>query len=318
MSNDITVLDLDSDNLPVENYGESNIDVCAGVGGNLSIIKSTTDKTFILPFQEEPVSELFAVIIGANSRFSKIFYEDPDQPLGARPDCVSADGIKPDSNIENPVCDKCEDCPNNDWGSKAPIEKSGRGGKLCRDIRRIVLCLFSEESFLNQNYINYDIARLDIPPTSLKNLAEYGKKIKNKGYPLDAVIIRIRLETYKSKYVNYAKYVFEPIKVLKPDSDAYKLIKKLEKDIIVEHLLTLEIAKSLDDSVLIQTPVQKKAKSKNSKVKINTVKKQKTASAEKDWVMDNEPMSDTTDLDNYVDDLENENVDIDALLAKEI
>lgn len=70
----------------------------------------------------------------------------------------------------------------NAWGS-------GKGrGKACKNGRRAILVGRSDD------YSKTEGARLNVPPTSVKRLAEYSKKLRELGRPLISVITRINLE----------------------------------------------------------------------------------------------------------------------------
>ena len=84
-------------------------------------------------------TSLDVVVVGANPRLSKTYYEKPwdpnDEPTG--PDCFSLDGIGPDASIADPQNDLCASCPMNAWGSK--ISATGQQIKACSDQKRLAI-----------------------------------------------------------------------------------------------------------------------------------------------------------------------------------
>ena len=74
---------------------------------------------------------LEAVIVGANPKLSKTWYEKawtPDAESTA-PDCFSLDGIGPHIESSNPQNDLCASCEWNAWGSK--VTPQGQQIKAC-------------------------------------------------------------------------------------------------------------------------------------------------------------------------------------------
>jgi hypothetical protein len=86
-----------------------------------------------------PLMQLEMVVIGANSRLSKVLYEDDFQPGDDKePLCSSDDGIKPDMHLASPVFHSCATCPKNQWGSKIS-KASGKEVKACSDVKRLAM-----------------------------------------------------------------------------------------------------------------------------------------------------------------------------------
>src|SRR5208282_104629 len=104
-----------------------------------------------------------------------------------KPDCWSADGVKPDANVLVPVAKTCAACPNNEWGSR--VSETGKKGKKCADRRRMAVVGPAD---LTKNGANCEKFLLHVPAASLKGLAEYEKKVLTpKGIPYYAVVTRI-------------------------------------------------------------------------------------------------------------------------------
>lgn len=108
--------------------------------------------------------------------FCKTFYKDPyagADSSGNPPDCSSADGIRPDPWISQPVHSDCKSCPKNQFGSAT--SRKGKAAKACHDSKRMMIVRADDKDptpipertlYLSQ-----------IPVTSLRSLSDYGKKL---------------------------------------------------------------------------------------------------------------------------------------------
>ena len=77
-------------------------------------------------------TNLNVVIVGANPKLSKVWYESdwsPDRE-SSTPDCFSLDGIKPHENSGLPQNDMCVTCPQNAWGSRV-TPQGHKGESMC-------------------------------------------------------------------------------------------------------------------------------------------------------------------------------------------
>jgi len=152
---------------------------------------------------ETPVGiELDVVIIGANPAVSKIFYAGEWDPNAEdqRPDCASADGKRPDSDIANPVCDSCLKCPNNVLGSKI-IESSGAKSKLCSDLRYLAVVPASDPS---------KVYALTVTVTAMKSLRQFTQTLNNYGVEINEVVTQLSFDEEAS----FPKVVFNKGKFL--------------------------------------------------------------------------------------------------------
>ncbi len=136
----------------------------------------------------DAVQSLELILVKATPTLAKVFYAKAfEEGATGKPDCWSADGVKPDANVEAPVCKSCAACPNNVWGSR--ISESGKKGKLCADRRRMAVVGPSD---LNKNGVECEKLLLHAPAGSLKGLKEYAEKVlQPKGVPYYAVVTRI-------------------------------------------------------------------------------------------------------------------------------
>jgi hypothetical protein len=234
---------------PVVSYSdndlESNKGLIEGVGGGMNFIRLSS-KGFI--FQEDgvkstPKTQVECILLRCTANMVKNFYkgkynekEDPTAP-----DCASADGVKPDKGIKKPCCDYCADCPNNAWGS------GERGGKLCPDRKRLVVCLLGLD--------DYRLYRIDIPPMSLKPTAAYGKMLEGNNVPLNGVFTRLSLDLS----VSYAMLKYDPVRVL--DQATYDRVREIMKDSAINDMLTAQVTSE---------PLQAQKTEKNKKAAAKT------------------------------------------------
>jgi hypothetical protein len=125
---------------------------------------------------------LDTIIVGANSRVSKVFYGKAFDASAenVRPDCWSNDGLKADASIEAPVHTGCSDCPNNVLGSK--ILPSGAKSKMCADQRHLAVVAAADPT---------KVYSLTVPVSGMKALREYFKELGNYGIGPEEVITEL-------------------------------------------------------------------------------------------------------------------------------
>lgn len=132
--------------------------------------------------------EIHVVILGVDpegGRMIKTFYASGYNPSDtAPPDCSSSDGVAPDGWVNNPISATCNRCPKNVFGSAT--SPTGKKTKACRDAKRLWTA--------KPDDIGGVVYGLNVPVTSLKDMAEYGKEIRSAGIPLSAVITRIYMD----------------------------------------------------------------------------------------------------------------------------
>lgn len=136
----------------------------------------------------DAVQSLELILVKATPTLAKVYYKAAfEEGTTGKPDCWSADGIKPDVNVTEPVCKSCQACPNNAWGSR--ISESGKKGKLCADRRRMAVVGPAD---LANNGVDCEKLLLHAPAGSLKGLKEYAEKVlAPKSIPYYAVVTRI-------------------------------------------------------------------------------------------------------------------------------
>lgn len=176
-----------------ESLGDLTAGVMAGFPtisyrGKVWRIRKGGEETNYVDANGDAVQSLEFILAKANPVFAKVYYKAAfEEGATGKPDCWSADGVKPDSNVLEPVCKTCAACPNNEWGSR--ISETGKKGKLCADRRRVAVVGPAD---LANNGVECEKFLLHIPAGSLKGLSEYAEKVlKPKSIPYYAVVTRI-------------------------------------------------------------------------------------------------------------------------------
>jgi len=133
----------------------------------------------------ESINVVILKVEPEGGRMVKTYYINGYNPTDtAPPDCASSNGIAPDSWVQNPVSQSCQQCQKNIFGSAT--SPTGKKTKACRDAKRLWVVKADEA--------DGTVFGLNVPVTSLKDMAEYGKEIRNAGIPLAAVITKIEMD----------------------------------------------------------------------------------------------------------------------------
>lgn len=152
-----------------------------------------------------PRGSIEVIILKASKVVSKIWYEQGYvEGSNAAPDCFSNDGIKPEASSAKPQCTSCAACKHNAWGSR--ITPAGKAGKACSDSKRIAVVPMQD--IPNEAYGGPLLLR--VPAASLQDLAMYGQKMQQQGYPYYSVATRIGFDPAES----YPKFTFGAIRPL--------------------------------------------------------------------------------------------------------
>ena len=133
---------------------------------------------------------LEAVIVGANPKLSKTWYEKqwtPDAESTA-PDCFSLDGIGPHADSSNPQNDLCASCEWNAWGSK--VTPQGQQIKACADQKRLAIVAADDPEG--------SIYLLQVTPAALKGLNAYQKELSVRGIAPEIVRTKVSFDTSAS------------------------------------------------------------------------------------------------------------------------
>ena len=155
------------------------------------------------------------VIVGAAKNLSKIFYASGyTEGANSAPDCFSTDGIVPNPSAVSKQSPTCASCANNVWGSSVSAV-SGKPTKRCADNKRLALVPLQDIN----NEIYGGPLLLRVPAASLQELAQYGQKMQQLGYPSYAIGTRISFDTE----VSYPRFTFQAIRPLN-DDEAVKVM----------------------------------------------------------------------------------------------
>jgi hypothetical protein len=129
---------------------------------------------------------------GAGLYSKTYFSSEYVQGQTAKPDCMSSDGIKPDSWCENPQSDFCRTCPMDQFGSKK--SRTGKDAKACKDSKRLFIVPEDDPE---------NIYLLQIPQSnqaSKKHLTGLGMKIRAGVKTKDGQTVRMPMMAYKVKF----------------------------------------------------------------------------------------------------------------------
>lgn len=176
-------------------------------------IRKGGEEQVYLNDQQEAIQSIEVVMLKSNPVPSKVHYGDKytegDQ---SPPRCWSANGVKPDDGVTNPIHPTCASCPKNVWGSK--ITDEGKKARACSDVRRVAVSFMHQlEEFTagTRKKDDVDVLLLRIPPATLNPLKDYAEKVlKPKGVPPYVVITKIGFDTD----VSYPKLSFKALRFL--------------------------------------------------------------------------------------------------------
>lgn len=180
--------------------------------------------TFTIPQddgQSKSSETLKAVIIDQYP--VRAFWREKYSGKGVPPDCTSDDLINGhgDPMGSGQVCaQKCENCPNNAWGSDTDQNGKPTEGKACKELHPMFLLFEGEE-------IPY---QLTIPPGSLKNAGDFlSQRILMKGLLPEEVVSEIGTAPAQSKGgTDYRKATFKKIEEL--DAETFTIVAKLREE----------------------------------------------------------------------------------------
>jgi hypothetical protein len=130
------------------------------------------------------------VVIASGKGVARTFYaEKYEEGKDIKPACWSAEGDKPNPEVENPQSSSCATCPQN-------IEGSGEGkSRACRYSKRLAVVL--------ENDIGGNIYRLQVPAKSYFGKADgdkmplqaFGKFLAGHGISITGIVTEARFDT---------------------------------------------------------------------------------------------------------------------------
>jgi hypothetical protein len=152
-----------------------------------------------------PRNSIEIVILKAAPYISKIWYEKGYvEGSTAAPDCFSPNGVVPDPQSTKKQSNACASCPQNVWGSK--ITEAGKKGKACSDSKRLAVVPVGD--IMNETFGGPMLLR--VPAASLQDLATFGNKMQNLGYPYYAIATRVAFDANEA----YPKFILSAIRPL--------------------------------------------------------------------------------------------------------
>lgn len=189
-------------------------DLSAGVSGSFAVVsfkgskfrvKYQGEETMVLNADGDPAASLEAVLVKANGHLTKNYYKvGYTEGATEKPDCFSLDGVRPDREAPLPQASTCAMCPQNVFGSR--MTPAGKKAKACQDNRRVAVVPLNDM----RNEIYGGPMLLRIPAGSLGDLAQMGKELKARGFPYNAVAVKIAFD----HNVAYPKLTFRPLRPL--------------------------------------------------------------------------------------------------------
>ena len=192
-------------------------DLSAGVGGGFAVISMRGGKWRIkhqgneLPITDangDPVGSLEIVVLKANPYLTKQFYgKSYEEGDSGAPVCFSLDGVKPAEGVEQVQAKTCASCPQNVFGSR--ITPAGKKAKACQDNRKLAVTPLQD--LRNEAFGGPMLFR--VPPSALKDFAQFSDQWKARGYPYNALAVRIGFDLSAS----YPKPTIRAIRPLTSD-----------------------------------------------------------------------------------------------------
>lgn len=174
-----------------------------------------------------PKSSIEVVVLKSSKHISKVWYEAGYvEGSNAAPDCFSNNGVVPEATSVKRQCDTCALCPHNQWGSR--ITPAGKQGKACADSKRIAVAPLGDVA--NEMFGGPMLLR--VPAASLQDLAMYGQKMQQMGYPYFSVGTRIAFDPAES----YPKFKISAIRPLNDEEG--ELVMSLRDGHTVERILS--------------------------------------------------------------------------------
>lgn len=257
--NELTVFKNRDANLPSYDTEDCKLfSVSSGMSGGMKFIRLDGKEFVMVDGGVKTLigKTLTGVIVNAGP-LSKRFYDKAFTGENTHaPDCASANGETPDTGITTPVCDNCETCPKNAWGSRAGF--TGKKAKACQEYRRVIICIKDEDG-------EHTLYRLDVPAASLNNLRVYGETLTMNRLPMPAVCTRISFDavaTYQRLKFDalkaFPKKIFNDYSAIGQSEEALNMLSmqsSSETDEVVE-----EEGEEEDDDEVVEIPKTVKKK----------------------------------------------------------
>jgi hypothetical protein len=178
--------------------------------------------------------ELKVIIVNAAPKVSRIFYKSAfDMNNTTAPDCWSAEGVAPDSDVENKQGNTCMDCPQNIKGSS----RDGKG-RACSFQRRLAVLIVGDPTG--------DVFQLTLPSQSIfaknegDNLSfdQYVKLLIANGRSIESMVTELSFDTDSAT----PKLFFKPVSHL--TREQYDMATKAGKSEAAIRAIKFTVAKT--------------------------------------------------------------------------
>lgn len=229
MSNDLTLLQ-QGGQLPA--YLQGNVGATDGLitsGESLPRISikgfkftlKTKENEVVLAPVGTPLDVVILAVDPPNKNVGRVFFTSGYSGDSDKPDCSSANGVYPDEWIEEPQSRTCADCPKAVWGSATNAK--GNKVKACSDHKRLIV--------VPPDAIDGELAVIQVPPTSLKALSGYGRKLLKLNAPLAGLVTRLSFD----QTVEHPKLEFDAVSFL-PEEVGAKALERAASDELQDQL----------------------------------------------------------------------------------
>jgi hypothetical protein len=173
--------------------------VVGGSGRNRIGVKGNRFRMIVGGSEERVVDENYidGVIVGASPGVSRIFYgAGYDPTVKAKPTCYSVDGVKPAADVHMPQSVVCQNCPQNEVGSR--VSDDGRKTRACGFFKRLAFVPLMDP--------DHRIFQIDLKSMSVFGesglegqnkftLGQYAKKLQLHGYDPAHMVTRLSFDT---------------------------------------------------------------------------------------------------------------------------
>lgn len=205
-------------------HASTSFPVISIKGKAFAVVRDGVRQVLMNPRDPEIAATYIDVVITKVSpNTSKTFYLTAfKEGEDVKPACFSTDGKHPDAGAEQPQCKSCAACPHNRFGTAKNADGSPAKGKACTDFIRVAIS--------DPNTVE-DPMLLRVPPTSIRNLGEYGRKLDQHKVPYQAVLTRIGFVAGEAAQ----KLSFTPLGYL--DEQTYRKVKEVAAGDIVDAML---------------------------------------------------------------------------------
>lgn len=223
------------------------------------------------------------------------------------PNCFSDDMTYPAADASDKQCSTCAGCH---WANRG-TDLNGRESAACKEYKRIVVMPVNEDEDGETIFMEKDgkpvVAILDVPLTSLRDLAKYNSDLEKKDIPTNAVVTQLGFE----RGVEYPKLTFTAVAYA--DADLCDVVESMASDPDVVE--TCEPAAPFKGEVEAYVP----SDAEEEEIEEKPAPKKKRAPAKKapKKVVEPEPEEeDDDDLEDEIEDTPASSEDDDDLLAE--